>query len=83
MNDPIANLLVFSAAEKGKCCFNLTTITADYADTTKAHVTNCPARFSNASGVALDPIAQVNGTTMNWWCSETASSMELALINCR
>lgn len=20
---------------------------------------------------------------MNWWCSETATSMELALINCR
>ena len=49
------------AIEKGKCCFAKI---ADKGDNTKANVTRCPARFSNASGSTVVELAY-----SSWWCS--------------
>lgn len=77
------------SGENGTCCFNSATRDADISDNTKANVTNCPARNTNASGA---------GPTLNtaaFWCSSeeilgtavtnivSTRRQELALVNCR
>ena len=67
----------YDADEKGKCCFNKVTAASDRLSGVTANVVTCPAAFTNAAG------GSVAASASSFWCSDSAASLELALINCR
>mgnify|MGYP006907048268 CR=1 FL=1 len=54
--EPTANASTYSAAEKGKCCFEIKTLAVEIVKAESANVTKCPARFSNTSAEAVAEI---------------------------